>query len=659
MNVNLKKEYRLSQKKAIGIVLAFILVSGIIGIGIWNLATAGWQGSLESLPKYMEAPMPYSYCIMTNGTYVASYNGTTCQRVSISSNKSLPTQNAINDLNSKDGGIIFVRNGNYTGASVIVKSKVHLMLEAGAFGLSYTVSGTGIVSLYNFDGSKGCMIIKANLNLTGYQILGMVFHTGTSFPSSPIEGQPFYRTTDHILYVWNSTAWVNCFTGGTSGSNLNLQEFDYVAFRDGNTYKAMAEDGSIAIQNTSFTSFLTNLISTMQTGEKVFFKKASYEYLSAKVTINKGIQIIGCGWYLYQGAWNGCIWEVQTNGEISVTAGNVVIKGIYFSGPSVHTKPVIHTNDVGASSVLNLYVEENLFTHFYGQQYICDFRNLERNRFVKNVLCNTNNVTYWDYGAMLRFSAFNYSVGLGEVSGNEFWCKIQPASPEVRGKFGASILVYIPANGTTDLGCGFSNNHFAAETPTDLKHYGIYVINEAGSHSVLGPTVSDNTFESTLGVFVTGAGPATPYIDGNDFYPQYTSSLNPNVFLDYMVETYSITDNDFRAGTYQFGNIHYGASGIFRSNRYPTNPVFDPLRGTFIWSGNIIGGKTCEGTRSFTNIANTTYVTHNRPSTPDYVLLSTTTANCYLWIGIVNATHVQIYGSQNTFSGYMYTEYRP
>lgn len=32
---------------------------------------------------------------------------------------------------------------------------------------------------------------------------------GAAFPTSPSEADVFYRTSDHKLYVYNGTAWIN------------------------------------------------------------------------------------------------------------------------------------------------------------------------------------------------------------------------------------------------------------------------------------------------------------------------------------------------------------------------------------------------------------------------------------------------------------------
>lgn len=46
-----------------------------------------------------------------------------------------------------------------------------------------------------------------SLDMNQNQIVNMTFWQGTSFPSSPVEGQPFYRTDLDILFVYDGSGW--------------------------------------------------------------------------------------------------------------------------------------------------------------------------------------------------------------------------------------------------------------------------------------------------------------------------------------------------------------------------------------------------------------------------------------------------------------------
>jgi hypothetical protein len=69
--------------------------------------------------------------------------------------------------------------------------------------------------------SKKCLFALLLIAIVGTSLLtsligsqseapfSVVIQTGANFPDNPVEGQLFYRTTDHKLYVYNSTAWVS------------------------------------------------------------------------------------------------------------------------------------------------------------------------------------------------------------------------------------------------------------------------------------------------------------------------------------------------------------------------------------------------------------------------------------------------------------------
>lgn len=53
------------------------------------------------------------------------------------------------------------------------------------------------------------------------ELRNVLFHKLSSAPSEPTEGQTYYNTTDHRLYVWNATAWVGADSASiTAGDAL-------------------------------------------------------------------------------------------------------------------------------------------------------------------------------------------------------------------------------------------------------------------------------------------------------------------------------------------------------------------------------------------------------------------------------------------------------
>ena len=97
-------------------------------------------------------------------------------------------------------------------------------------------------SLLLTDGSNPML---GNLNMSQNQIVSGVFHKGSTPPASPVEGQYFYDTDDHILYVYNTTAWVDCFAeGGVTdhGTLTGLTDDDHTQYLLADGSRVMAGD---------------------------------------------------------------------------------------------------------------------------------------------------------------------------------------------------------------------------------------------------------------------------------------------------------------------------------------------------------------------------------------------------------------------------------
>lgn len=68
------------------------------------------------------------------------------------------------------------------------------------------------------DGSRP---LTGNLNFAQHQALNLVYHKAASAPSSPVEGQVYYNTSDKKLYYYDGTSWVKA-TGITKLSELSI-----------------------------------------------------------------------------------------------------------------------------------------------------------------------------------------------------------------------------------------------------------------------------------------------------------------------------------------------------------------------------------------------------------------------------------------------------
>lgn len=60
--------------------------------------------------------------------------------------------------------------------------------------------------------------VLVNLDLSKNELQNAVTHKLASAPSSPVEGQRYQNTTDHVEYYWNGTAWIP--TDATKATNI-------------------------------------------------------------------------------------------------------------------------------------------------------------------------------------------------------------------------------------------------------------------------------------------------------------------------------------------------------------------------------------------------------------------------------------------------------
>ena len=58
------------------------------------------------------------------------------------------------------------------------------------------------------------VLVKSHLNLSGNEIQNAVVQNLSGAPSNPKAGQFYFNTTDHILYVYDGTQWVNALNQG-------------------------------------------------------------------------------------------------------------------------------------------------------------------------------------------------------------------------------------------------------------------------------------------------------------------------------------------------------------------------------------------------------------------------------------------------------------
>jgi parallel beta-helix repeat protein len=153
---------------------------------------------------------------------------------------------------------------------------------------------------------------STNINLSGNlyfnqgQAINMTLWSGTSFPASPVVGQPFYRTDLGALYYYNGT-WVATGTGatgpaGASGTVLGLP-FSFLVFINTTaTYMLNGTDGTIPYSSTNASVLIKNAINNASAIKGSVFIKAGNYPISPNIDANFNNTLImgeGIGTRLY------------------------------------------------------------------------------------------------------------------------------------------------------------------------------------------------------------------------------------------------------------------------------------------------------------------------------------------------------------------------
>jgi len=197
---------------------------------------------------FLDTPFGVSYHIgkYSNGTFYA-INGSNWQRFLCNANGSYVVQQISNNCTANGGGLALVQAGDYgNSGTVTIGNNCTMIFETGVYGLDYITSGTGIVLRYD----NGYVWFDAPLNMTYHQITYGLFHAGTTFPTSPLEAQFFYRTSDHTLYVWNSTHWQSSLGSGTTINPYHDYSF-YIYKADGDYNVKNGTTANIDYQSSS------------------------------------------------------------------------------------------------------------------------------------------------------------------------------------------------------------------------------------------------------------------------------------------------------------------------------------------------------------------------------------------------------------------------
>jgi hypothetical protein len=187
-----------------------------------------------------------SYIISLVNAYAYLQNGTNGKSVEFSTNHTLIIQDGLGNASIR-GGSVYIADGSYS-AAVVLQDDTRFVLDEGARGVTYTVASGANCVLDDFnngyfecyrdgvlysrlDYAHGNLLIQsANLTTVyaatidelvsgqGFKILHLVVENGTSFPTSPVDKQVFFRSDLGYLYVYNNSLWTQI--GTTAYGNL-------------------------------------------------------------------------------------------------------------------------------------------------------------------------------------------------------------------------------------------------------------------------------------------------------------------------------------------------------------------------------------------------------------------------------------------------------
>lgn len=166
-----------------------------------------------------------------------------------------------------------------------------------------------------------------SLDMNQHQIVNMTFWSGTSFPSGPAEGQPYWRTDLDIFYIYNGTAWESMAEGtqGPTGTLEGEQPYSYLVFTNATaTYMQNGTTGAIDAYSTNDGQIINWALGN---GTGIVFVKAGEHSITATITLGTKDWLVGEGsatvlakksgvdpLILMDGIWSG-IEKIQLDGE--------------------------------------------------------------------------------------------------------------------------------------------------------------------------------------------------------------------------------------------------------------------------------------------------------------------------------------------------------
>ncbi|HSI20929.1 MAG TPA: hypothetical protein VLA04_04520, partial [Verrucomicrobiae bacterium] len=438
--------------------------------------------------------------------------------------------------------------GNITGTAGVQLQATAGTLALAATGANIITASTNGSERFRINDTGAVVAANGSLTLTG----------GTSFPSSPSEGQMFFRTDTKQLYVYANAKWQADRSTATlivaASDSQNKEKADYVADGTGD--------------QTEINAAITALPST---GGLVYLLDGTYS-VSASVAIAKSnVSLVGAGKSaVLSRAWN----------ETTSTQGAVVVLGdgassygkITVSGFTIDSNGATYTHANNTAIALNTRISDSEVSNMYLTKSSTSANaiylngssgaGLDRIRIVGNSFVNTSAVgtgltttyttqsvfsgnTFYRVGAPMNF---NTSSTGNTITGNT----ISTYTCNAFAFFNNASYNTVTGNTFTGNSCGGGNG-------------AIYMVT---SHNL----VSNNTIFSlsgtTDGIYLHSSSSYNTVI-GNRIYDVGGSTSRSGI---YVAGSYSIVSNNDITDTAGSGyaiEVVSGATGtVLSNNRY-------------------------------------------------------------------------------------------
>lgn len=251
-------------------------------------------------------------------------------------------------------------------------------------------------------------------------------------PVSPTEGYTYYNTTDHKLWYWNGTAWVDVTAGGGSTDALTLQGQNgaYYRSRDNHTGPSGSKTtpvnaDNVVLLDSAASGVAKNLTwANTKATLKTYFDTVYEAIGGGSLGIGDSITGLTQGSVLFGGSGgildqdNSHLFYDKANTQLSLTSGAVGNTPLKITAIAAQTAPLFKiTKSDGTTNLLSLD-NDGWLTIGFNNSY--PYSGLK--------LHNAQVMRYSDYDSAILIGALANSAGL-YLSSGYLWDAIRLSSP--------------------------------------------------------------------------------------------------------------------------------------------------------------------------------------------------------------------------------------